>query len=94
MRAAFHRLRYHAQQRGIEFSIPFAEFERFARETEYLTRRGNNGGSLTVDRKDNLKGYISGNIQAMTRSENSVKLAKQDAKRMECGFAWRTKKKK
>lgn len=88
MQNAFARLRDHAAERGIEFTISFEEFERFATETNYVTRTGNERESLTVDRKDNLKGYIPGNIRALTRAENTAKRNKHDEIRFKKGYAW------
>lgn len=90
MRAAFAALRDHARGRGIEFTITFAEFEAFAVQSEYIEKKGNHREGLTVDRIDNLKGYVPGNIQPMTRARNSEKRAKFDAMRMRMGFAWAT----
>jgi hypothetical protein len=88
MRAAYATLRDHARERGIEFTIGFPEFEEFARQSDYLGQKGLGGDCLTVDRIDNLRGYVSGNIQPMTRSENSVKRCKFDAMRQSCGYVW------
>lgn len=87
-KAAYARLRESARKRNISFTITFEEFVKFAKKTEYLTRTGNTAGSLTVDRKDNLRGYEPGNIRAITRSENSHKNAKQDECRIRKGYSW------
>jgi hypothetical protein len=87
--AAFATLRDHARARGIAFTISFSTFRAFARRTEYLTRTGNTAGALTVDRIDNLSGYVPGNIRAISRAENSVKRCKQDASRFSAGCAWK-----
>lgn len=86
--AAFAALRDHARERGIPFTITRVQFECFAKLSGYVEKKGNGAHCLTVDRIDNLKGYVPGNIQPMTRSENSVKRAKQDAMRMRAGYAW------
>lgn len=87
--SAFQRLRHHAKARDIEFTLSFEEFKAFAQCTELITRTGNDKHSLTVDRIDNLKGYVAGNIRAITRSENSIKRARQDEMRIRKGYAWR-----
>lgn len=89
LQAAFATLRDHARARGIEFTITLPEFRKFVLQSGYLTRRGNAGACLTVDRVDNLRGYVPGNLQPLTRSENSVKRAKFDACRMRAGYSWR-----
>lgn len=89
MKAQFFRLRDKAKSRGIEFTISFAYFEKFALRCDYVNLTGNHGHSLTVDRINNLNGYVSGNIQPMTRAKNSQKLAMADERRMRIGFRWR-----
>lgn len=89
MRAHFDTLRTHARARGIEFSLTFQQFAQFASESSYLELTGPFRMCLTVDRIDNTKGYVAGNIQPLTRSANSVKRCKQDAARMRHGYAWK-----
>ena len=79
MQAAYATLRDHACERGIVFTISFEEFEDFALKAEYIDKKGPWAGDLTVDRIDNLKGYVSGNLQPLTRARNSEKRAKYDA---------------
>lgn len=89
LQAAFATLRDHARARGIEFSISFEDFREFAELSDYVERKGTTAQALTVDRRDNLRGYVPGNIQPLTRAENSVKNAKHDAHRMRQGNRWR-----
>lgn len=89
MQAAYATLRDHARGRRIEFAIPFAYFSRFASRTRYVERTGLYAWCLTVDRIDNLRGYVPGNIQPLTRAANSEKRMKQDACRMRAGMEWR-----
>lgn len=91
MKAAFNTLRDHARGRNIEFSISFECFRKFALRCRYLKNRGRDGESITVDRIDNLKGYVPGNIQPMSRSKNSEKKMKQDQRRYEYGYGWTNK---
>lgn len=86
--AAFATLRDHARAREIEFTLTFAYFYRFAKRSHYVERKGSTRDCLTVDRIKNHLGYIPGNIQPLTRSENSVKRCKQDHHRMRCGLSW------
>lgn len=88
MKAAFHRLKSHAKSRGIEFRISFAYFAYFARKSELIEKTGRTADSLTIDRRDNRKGYIVSNIQVMTRAANSRKLAHCDEIRQRAGFSW------
>ena len=89
IKAQYWRLRDSARKRGINFCLPFWYFEIFALQCDFVTLTGNTAQSLTVDRKENLLGYVMGNIKPMTRSENCIKQAKFDQRRMEKGFAWR-----
>lgn len=88
MRAAFRALKDHAAARDILFTITFSEFREFAEQCDYVDLKSNTARGLTVDRIKNTKGYVPGNLQPMTRSENSVKRAKYDQRRMESGFSW------
>jgi hypothetical protein len=89
MWAAWRSLKDHAKARDIPFRLSLYTFRKFALKTDYLNRTGPNGRCLTVDRKDNLKGYTPRNIQPLTRAENTMKQARRDAIRMKSGFAWR-----
>ncbi|MEY2500605.1 MAG: hypothetical protein QOI07_939 [Verrucomicrobiota bacterium] len=89
MWAAWRSLKDHAKARGIPFRLSLYTFRKFALQTDYLNRTGPNGHCLTVDRKDNTKGYTPRNIQPLTRIENTMKQARRDAIRMKAGFAWR-----
>lgn len=91
MWAAWRALKDRAKRRKIPFSITLLQFRKFALETNYLNRTGLGKHCLTVDRKNNLKGYTPRNIQALTREENVIKQAKRDAIRMKAGFAWKEK---
>lgn len=73
LRAAFKTLRNHAKERGKEFTLTLAEFKAFAEKTSYMDRKGKTSLSLSIDRKDNTKGYSADNIQALTLMENSRK---------------------
>jgi len=90
MKAQFARLRDKAKQRKIEFTITFAEFESCV-GTDYHLQTGHFAHCLTIDRIKNELGYIPGNIQPLTKSENSIKRMKQDQIRHEKGYAWKTK---
>lgn len=76
---------------GIPWEITLEEFTIFAKQTYYLTKKGNEPGSLTIDRIDSAKGYVTGNIRAVTRIENVEKQCREEGRRMEAGYAWRTR---
>lgn len=91
MRAAWRCLKDHAALRGIPFTLTLFQFRKFALASDYLNRTGLNGSCLTVDRIKNDQGYHYKNIQPLTRSENSMKKARQDKIRMEKGMSWKAK---
>lgn len=74
---------------GIPWEITLAAFTIWARRTQYLTRKGNEAGSITIDRRDSTKGYVPGNLKAMTRRENTRKQMREQQERMQAGYAWR-----
>ena len=73
MKAAYQTLKYNAKRRGKEFTITYEEFKLFAFKTHLLTRRGVKSTSYSVDRIDNNKGYIEGNIQCLPLGKNVQK---------------------
>lgn len=98
-RAAFRICKDKARRRksrqwpdGIPWEIDYNTFVVFARETEYLTQKGNESGSLTIDRIDPARGYVPGNIRAITRLENVEKQCREQGKRFEAGFAWMSRR--
>lgn len=73
LRYWFDVLRQNAKYRKKEFDLTIDEFRIFCERTDYLQLKGRNGGSITIDRKDNRVGYTFGNIQVLTLSQNSRK---------------------
>ncbi len=86
--AAYHILKFHAKARKIPFTITFKYFKRFAKKFRYLIRTGRYAENITIDRRNNLRGYVRGNIQVMTRRKNSEKKMRADAYRIEGGMSW------
>lgn len=68
--AAFMNLKASANRRGIEFTITLEYFTAFWKENDLDGNYGCKAGDLTVDRKNETLGYIPGNLQALTNSEN------------------------
>lgn len=75
---AFFVLRQNAKRRGKEFNITFEYFKNFVNQTHYMDYKGKTKTSFTIDRKDNSLGYISGNCQILTLSENASKGTKHE----------------
>lgn len=73
MRYAYDVLKMNAKRRGKRFTISFEYFKRFAIETNYLAGKGRKKLSYSVDRINNRLGYIPGNLQLLTLSDNSKK---------------------
>lgn len=69
----FNALRNNAKRRGKEFNLTIEEFKEFCKKTGYMELKGKNGSDLSIDRRENRKGYVMNNIQAITLSENTVK---------------------
>lgn len=70
---AYSKLKSHANERGIPFSLTFEHFKEFCTTTEYISKRGRGKHDLSIDRIDPNLGYADGNIQALTNSQNKKK---------------------
>lgn len=67
---AYQEVRTSARKRGIDFSLTFAQFKEFDRQTGYVESKGQSAECLSIDRIDSSKGYEVGNIRAITWIEN------------------------
>lgn len=70
---SWHMLKSSAKRRNIEFSLTKKEFINFIKKTKYMELKGRLFDSLTIDRIKGHLGYKLGNIQILTKSENSSK---------------------
>jgi hypothetical protein len=70
---AYNNLKNRAKQRGIPFEISIEDFKKFCHKTKYIQGKGRAADSLSVDRIDQSKGYVKGNLQALTLSDNIKK---------------------
>lgn len=70
---AYFTLRNNAKRRGKEFTITFEDFQKFCIKTKYMIKKGIERDSLHIDRKKEWEGYVKGNIQCLTNSENMRK---------------------
>lgn len=66
-------LRTHARARGKDFTITPEQWEAFCLRTGYHLNHGREAGGLTVDRRDESRGYNADNIQVLTNRENAAK---------------------
>lgn len=73
LKYAYSNLKSSAKKRNHEFAISFEYFCKFAIETDYIGQKGKKSTSYSIDRIKNELGYIEGNLQILTLSENSKK---------------------
>ena len=73
LKYAYRALRDNAKRRGKEFSISFEYFKKFCIKTEYEKKRGIFKDCYTIDRINPDLGYVEGNLQVLTNSENVKK---------------------
>ena len=71
---AYGNLKRRAKQRGKIFTLTFQQYYKEVwLDTGYAERHGKTKDCLSVDRKRNEIGYVSGNLKVLTVSENSIK---------------------
>ena len=71
---AFRNLKDSALRRNLEFNLSFDYFRGLADGMQYFDRVCEQRGEVaTIDRVDASKGYIEGNVQVISLSENVVK---------------------
>lgn len=63
-------LHQNAKRRGKIFGITICDFKAFCEETGYLAKKGRGANNMTIDCIDPHKGYVRGNIQILTNSQN------------------------
>jgi hypothetical protein len=73
LRAMYNKVKWSAALRDVPFKLTFEEFCDFDAATDYTARRTLAGEDITIDRKDETKGYEKDNLQVLTRGENSRK---------------------
>lgn len=80
LKYAFGKLRARARERGHDFQLTFEQYQKFAVDTGYDQLKGKHAASLSINRKDNSKGYHIDNIEVVTLSHNSrLRFAKMPA---------------
>lgn len=70
VRAAWHKIKWSAKLRGIEFGLTFEEFSLFDDLTGYVAQMGNGAQSMTIDRIDETRGYFLDNLQILANADN------------------------
>lgn len=76
---AYFILKNNAKRRHKVFNISFEYFLLFCKKHDYIQRKGITKQGLHIDRKDENLGYIEGNLQVLTNSENVKKIRKFEA---------------
>lgn len=71
--AAYDNLRASARKRKIPFTLTLQHFTEIIAPTAYLTESGCTRYCLHIDRKVTTLGYVDGNIQVLTCTENVQK---------------------
>ena len=74
-----------AKSRGIEFSLTLEWFRKFCERTGYLSK-GYRGFSATLDRRCNVHGYHSWNIQILSNRANASKGNRHSGDNFKCPF--------
>src|SRR5258706_148054 len=81
IKAADNHSRSNAKRRGIEFTISFEYWQAFCAAYRYIENKGMKADSITVERENDNKGYVEGNLTVLTRKENVTKENRRRAAR-------------
>lgn len=73
VRAAYNALKQNATRREIIFTITYEYFAQWCRRSDYMAGKGRTKESYTIDREKNELGYVPGNLQVLTNSQNARK---------------------
>lgn len=76
MRHAWNNLKTHARERGKTCTISFEDFKAFALRVDYIDKKGIKKDGFHIDRINETKGYVKGNLQLLTNAENNAKYRK------------------
>jgi len=71
--AAYDNLRASARKRKIAFTLTLAHFKAVIEPTRYMDESGRERHCLHIDRIETHLGYVDGNIQVLTCTENVQK---------------------
>lgn len=78
-REMFRKKKYNANKLGIEFDIQFGDIDFpeycpiFGVKLDYFSENGRQENNPTFDRKDPLKGYVTGNVFIVSWRANRIK---------------------
>ena len=78
--ATFQVLKDNAKRRKLEFNLSLEWFTSWVKANGYIENKGRLHDCLTIDRVNNLRGYVVGNLEVLTKSENCQKFHNEDLK--------------
>ena len=67
-------LKQNAQRRGIKCDLTLYQFTIFCEKGNYLELKSKSRGDFTIDRINPNKGYTEGNLQMLSRANNTRKM--------------------
>lgn len=73
MRYAYNNSKSNAKRRKKIFNLTFQEYEQFCTPANYIAGKGRTKDSFSIDCIDPTKGYVVGNLQILSISNNSKK---------------------
>lgn len=76
----YNNLKKSAKKRKYDFTITLKYFTKLVIKEKLMENRGRSAESFTVDRIKNHLGYIPGNLQIMTKSDNTKKWHEEQRK--------------
>lgn len=86
-RNAYNNLKSSAAKRKIIFNLTYEEFLAFIATNNYVDEKGVTKTCLHVDRVVDALGYVAGNLQLLTNSENVAKENRRRFVERRLGFA-------
>jgi hypothetical protein len=73
LRYSYNTLKNNAKRRGKDFTLTFDQFAHFAKKIDYMNKKGTKAKSMSIDRRDETRGYHFDNIQGLSLRENIYK---------------------
>ena len=77
---AYHNIKSRAKVRGHKFKLSFKYFKEFCERTNYTQLKGTGANDMTIDKIIDKLGYVDGNIQMISNSDNVKKWRKDREK--------------
>ncbi len=77
IKASYGNLKSNAKRRNKECTITLEYFEKVCQKTEYILFKGRTKDGYSLERDDDEKGYVEGNISVLSVSDNIKKEQKR-----------------